>query len=228
LYGAPGYPPHTTRLAIIDYGSGNVRSVQRALEAAANAHEIRLDVVLTDDPDRIRQADRIVLPGVGHFADCAAGLDDRQGVIEALNEAVFRSRRPFLGVCVGMQLMASVGREDVETRGLGWIPGAVERLTPASPVSGPALPVPHMGWNVLTDMRDHPVLNGLGPEPHVYFVHSYALKAEMRDHVAARCDYGGKFVAAVARDNLFGTQFHPEKSQAAGQVLLANFLRWKP
>lgn len=213
-----------TRLAIIDYGSGNVRSVQRALEAAANHHEIRLDVVLTDDPDRIRQADRIVLPGVGHYADCAAGLIARTGVTEALNEAVFRSRRPFLGICVGMQLMADVGREDVETRGLGWIPGAVERITP----SDPNLPVPHMGWNTLTDMRDHPLFNGLGPEPHVYFVHSYALKAEKRDHVAARCDYGGKFVAAVARDNLFGAQFHPEKSQKAGQLLLANFLRWKP
>jgi glutamine amidotransferase len=213
-----------TRLAIIDYGSGNVRSVQRALEAAANAHEIRLDVLLTDDPDRIRHADRIVLPGVGHYADCAAGLAARHGVTEALTEAVFRSRRPFLGICVGMQLMADVGREDVETRGLGWIPGAVERITP----SDPTLPVPHMGWNTLTDMRDHPLFNGLPPEPHVYFVHSYALKAEKRDHVAARCDYGGKFVAAVARDNLFGAQFHPEKSQQAGQLLLANFLRWRP
>jgi len=213
-----------TRLAIINYGSGNVRSVQRALEAAANAHEIRLDVVLTDDPDRIRHADRIVLPGVGHYADCAAGLAARQGVTEALIETVFRSKRPFLGICVGMQLMADVGREDVETRGLGWIPGAVERIEP----SDPNLPVPHMGWNTLTDMRDHPLFNGLGPEPHVYFVHSYALKAEKRDHVAARCDYGGKFVAAVARDNLFGAQFHPEKSQQAGQLLLANFLRWKP
>ncbi len=213
-----------TRLAIIDYGSGNVRSVQRALEAAANHFEIPLTVTLTDDPDRIRQADRIVLPGVGHFADCAEGLAAREGVGEALNEAVFRSRRPFLGVCVGMQLMADVGREDVETRGLGWIPGAVERLKP----SDPSLPVPHMGWNVLTDMKSHPVLNGLGPEPHVYFVHSYAMKPEIPGHVAARCDYGGKFVAAVARDNLFGTQFHPEKSQKAGQTVLANFLRWKP
>lgn len=213
-----------TRLAIIDYGSGNVRSVQRALEAAANHDEIRLDAYLTDDPDRIRQADRIVLPGVGHFADCAAGLAQRRGVTPAMVEAVFRRGAPFMGICVGMQLMADVGREDAETRGLGWIPGAVERIAP----SDPALPVPHMGWNVLTDIRDHPVLNGLGPEPHVYFVHSYALKADMRDHVAARCDYGGKFVAAVARDNLVGVQFHPEKSQKAGQAILSNFLRWKP
>jgi glutamine amidotransferase len=218
-----------TRLAIIDYGSGNVRSVQRALEAAANHAEIRLDVTRTDDPDRIRAADRIVLPGVGHFADCAAGLAARQGVTPAMIEAVFRKGSPFLGVCVGMQLMADVGREDVETRGLGWIPGAVEKLKP----SDPALPIPHMGWNVLTDLKSHPVLAGLGPgsfnrEPHVYFVHSYALTPEHRDHIAATCDYGGKFTAAVARDNMFGTQFHPEKSQAAGQTLLANFLRWKP
>lgn len=216
-----------TRLAIIDYGSGNVRSVQRALEAAANHFEIPLTVALTDDPDRIRQADRIVLPGVGHFADCAAGLAARTGVTEALNEAVFRSRRPFLGVCVGMQLMADVGREDVETRGLGWIPGAVERITPKG-ADGADLPVPHMGWNVLTDLKPHPVLAGLKADPHVYFVHSYAIKAEHTAHVAARCDYGGKFTAAVARDNLFGTQFHPEKSQQAGQTILANFLRWKP
>ena len=216
-----------TRLAIIDYGSGNVRSVQRALEAAANHFEIPLTVMLTDDPDRIRQADRIVLPGVGHFADCAAGLSGRTGVTEALNEAVFRSRRPFLGVCVGMQLMADVGREDVETRGLGWIPGAVERIRPKG-ADGVDLPVPHMGWNVLTDLKPHPVLNGLKADPHVYFVHSYAIKAVHSAHVAARCDYGGQFTAAVARDNLFGTQFHPEKSQQAGQTILANFLRWKP
>lgn len=213
-----------TRLAIIDYGSGNVRSVQRALEAAANHFELPLTVTLTDDPDRIRQADRIVLPGVGHFADCAAGLAARQGVTEAITESVFRSGRPFLGVCVGMQLMADVGREDAETRGLGWIPGVVERIRP----SDPALPVPHMGWNVLTDIKSHPVLAELGRDPHVYFVHSYAMTPERRDHVAARCDYGGKFVAVVARDNLVGTQFHPEKSQQAGQTILANFLRWKP
>ncbi len=213
-----------TRLAIIDYGSGNVRSVRRAMEAAANAAEIPLDVDLTDDPDRIRRADRIVLPGVGHFADCAAGLAARDGVTEALVEAVFRKMVPFLGVCVGMQLMADVGREDVETRGLGWIPGAVERIRPTDK----SLPVPHMGWNALTDLKPHPVLAGLDKAPHVYFVHSYVLTPEHRDHIAATCDYGGKFAAAVARDNIFGTQFHPEKSQQAGQRLLANFLNWKP
>ena len=212
-----------TRLAIIDYGSGNVRSVRRALEAAAQGAGIPLQVELTDDPERIRAADRIVLPGVGHFADCAAGLASRQGVTEAMTEMVFGKGRPFLGVCVGMQLMADVGREDVETKGLGWIPGAVERIRPVGP-----LPVPHMGWNVLRDLKTHPVMAGLGDQPHVYFVHSYALKADNAAHIAAQCDYGGVFTAAVARDNLFGTQFHPEKSQRAGQILLANFLNWKP
>jgi glutamine amidotransferase len=165
-----------------------------------------------------------VLPGVGHFADCAAELAARDGVTEAMIEAVFRKGVPFLGICVGMQLMADVGREDVETRGLGWMPGAVERIRPKDP----ALPVPHMGWNVLTDMQPHPLLAGLGPEPHVYFVHSYAITPANAAHIAARSDYGGPFAAAVARDNLFGTQFHPEKSQRAGQILLASFLRWKP
>ena len=213
-----------TRLAIIDYGSGNVRSVSRALESAAAGAGVSLETDLTDNPDLIRRADRIVLPGVGHFADCAAGLAAREGVIQAMVEAVFRGGRPFLGVCVGMQLMADVGREDADTRGLGWIPGAVEKLKP----NNPDLPIPHMGWNVLTDLKSHPVLANLGKEPHVYFVHSYALTPEHRDHVAATCNYGGKFTAAVARDNMFGTQFHPEKSQVAGQTLLANFLRWKP
>jgi glutamine amidotransferase len=217
-----------TRLAIIDYGSGNVRSVSRALQSAAAGAGISLDLALTDDPEKIRAADRIVLPGVGHFADCAAGLVSRTGVTEAMAEVVLGKGRPFLGVCVGMQLMADVGREDVETRGLGWIPGAVERIRPNPQPGKPPLPVPHMGWNVLTDITPHPLLAGLGPEPHVYFVHSYALTPADRVHVAARCDYGGPFAAAVARDNLFGTQFHPEKSQRAGQVLLASFLRWAP
>jgi glutamine amidotransferase len=217
-----------TRLAIIDYGSGNVRSVCRALQSAAAGAGVSLELALTDDPEKIRAADRIVLPGVGHFADCAAGLASRAGVTEAMTEVVLGKGRPFLGVCVGMQLMANVGREDVETEGLGWIPGAVERIRPHVQAGKASLPVPHMGWNVLTDVTPHPLLSGLGPEPHVYFVHSYALAPADKAHVAARCDYGGAFAAAVARDNLFGTQFHPEKSQKAGQVLLANFLRWAP
>ena len=213
-----------TRLALIDYGSGNVRSVRRALEAAAAASGLAVEVQLTSDPVRIAAADRIVLPGVGHFADCAAGLASRSGVTEAMIDAVFSKGRPFLGVCVGMQLMADVGREDAETPGLGWIPGAVEKLQP----DAPALPIPHMGWNELSGMTGHKLLEGLGPQPHVYFVHSYACNTLNPAHIAAHCDYGGPFAAAIARDTLFGTQFHPEKSQQAGQRLLANFLRWKP
>ena len=211
-------------LAIIDYGSGNVRSVRRAIESATAHAGLKVDVQLTDDPETIARADRIVLPGVGHYADCAEGLASRSGVIAAMTEAVYGRGRPFLGVCVGMQLMADVGREDVETPGLGWIEGAVERLNPADP----SLPIPHMGWNTLVDMTPHPLLADLGPAPEVYFVHSYALSAEEPGDIAAACDYGGRFAAAVAKANLFGTQFHPEKSQQAGQLLLAAFLRWKP
>ncbi len=162
-----------TTLAIIDYGSGNVRSVQRAIESAAAHAGATVTVSLTGDPESIARADRIVLPGVGHYADCAEGLAARTGVIEAMSEAVFGRGRPFLGVCVGMQLMADVGREDVETPGLGWIGGAVERLAP----DDPALPIPHMGWNVLEPTTPHPLFADLGPEPHVYFVHSYAFDA---------------------------------------------------
>jgi glutamine amidotransferase len=211
-----------TRLAIIDYGSGNVRSVSRALQAAAHGEGIALDAALTSDPDVIAKAERIVLPGVGHFADCAQGLRSRPGVVEAMTERV-RAGAPFLGVCVGMQLMADVGREDVETPGLGWIAGAVERIRPADP----ALPVPHMGWNELK-LIPHPVLAGLGETPHVYFTHSYVFRPEADADAAATFDYGGRFVAALARSNMFGVQFHPEKSQSAGLKILANFLRWRP
>lgn len=211
-----------TRLAIIDYGSGNVRSVRRALEAAAQGAGIALEAALTDDPEAIRRAERIVLPGVGHFADCAAGLRSRAGVIETMAEKV-KAGTPFLGVCVGMQLLADVGREDFETKGLGWIHGAVERIRPADA----SLPVPHMGWNEL-QLSGHPVLAGLGEAPHVYFTHSYVMTPDDPADVAATCDYGGRFAAAVARGPMFGVQFHPEKSQHAGQKLLANFLGWRP
>lgn len=215
------------RLAIIDYGSGNVRSVRRALEAAAAHAGLDVRAEITADADTIARADRIVLPGVGHFADCAEGLNARADAREAMSEAVRARGVAFLGVCVGMQLLADVGREDVETPGLGWVAGAVERLTPA-----PALPVPHMGWNELVAMSGHPVLAGLGSSggegPHVYFTHSYAFAAADAADVAAWCDYGGRFAAAVARDNIFGVQFHPEKSQQTGLRLLANFLRWAP
>ncbi len=213
-----------TSLALIDYGSGNVRSVRRALESAANAAGLPLDVTLTADPDVVRAADRIVLPGVGHFADCAAGLRSRPGLIEAMDETARVRARPFLGVCVGMQLLADVGREDADTPGLGWIGGAVERLRP----SDASLPVPHMGWNTLEIDRPHPVLDSLGTDANVYFTHSYVFQPERAEAVAASFAYGGRFAAAIARETLVGVQFHPEKSQKTGQTILAGFLRWKP
>lgn len=210
-------------VALIDYGSGNVHSAARALDAAARLAKLKREVRLTADPDEIADADRIVLPGVGHFADCMAGLAARDGVIEAMERVVLRRGVPFLGICVGMQLMADFGLEDGETRGLGWIHGQVRAIEP-----GPGFCVPHMGWNELELRLAHPVLEGLGPDPHAYFVHSYAFVPENEDEIAATCDYGAPIVAAIARDNLFGTQFHPEKSQEVGLRLLANFLRWDP
>ena len=212
-----------TSFALIDYGSGNVHSAQRALEAAAGDAGVRCDVVLTADPDEVARADKVVLPGVGHFADCMAGLEAQVGLIEAMETAVLKRGAPFLGICVGMQLMADFGTEDGDTRGLGWVHGTVVAIEP-----GAGLPVPHMGWNALELQGQHPVLADLGEDPHAYFVHSYAFSPEDEAHIAAVSTYGRPLVAAIARDNLFGTQFHPEKSQQVGLRLLANFLRWDP
>ncbi|SFZ85042.1 glutamine amidotransferase [Devosia enhydra] len=215
-----------SRVAIIDYGSGNLRSAANAFEKAAAGLDNGPEIVVTADPQVVRHADRIVLPGVGAFADCRAGLDAVSGMVEVLEEKVRRGGTPFIGICVGMQLLATEGREKTVTRGLGWIPGAVERIMPEG-----GLKVPHMGWNTLTVLRDHPVLAGIpdGPDGlHAYFVHSYHLHAESTEHVVATADYGGTITAAVARDTVFGTQFHPEKSQALGQRIITNFLRWQP
>lgn len=209
-----------TRVALIDYGSGNLHSCARALAAAADDPG---KVMVTARPEDILTAERIVLPGVGHFADCAGALRAIPGMVEALDEAVLRKGRPFLGICVGMQLMADMGLEDGETPGLGWVHGIVEALVPA-----PGLPVPHVGWNELMIPAPHPVLAGLGDRPHAYFTHSYAFRPENQGEVAAWTDYGAPLAAAIARDNLFGTQFHPEKSQRLGLTLLANFLEWTP
>ena len=210
-------------LALIDHGSGNIHSAGRAvLEAARRSgRDVRLE--LTRDPDVIRRADRIILPGVGHFADCMAAMEAADGLIAALEQAVLRRGAAFLGICVGMQMLADFGAEDGNTSGLGWIHGAVLPLAPGS-----GWPVPHMGWNNLEIRSRHPVLAGLGDDPHAYFVHSYAFSPEDEGQVAALTDYGGPVVAAVARDNLIGTQFHPEKSQETGLRLLANFLEWDP
>jgi imidazole glycerol-phosphate synthase subunit HisH len=213
-------------VAIVDYGSGNLHSAAKAFERAARESARDQPIVVTNDPEKVRAADRVVLPGVGAFADCKRGLDGVPGMVEALNEAVRRKGRPFLGICVGMQLMAERGREYEVVEGLGWIPGEVDRITP----SDPDLKIPHMGWNTLNERRPHSLLDGipLGPDGlHGYFVHSYQLNTN-NDCLVADADYGGPVTAIVARDNCAGTQFHPEKSQKLGLALIANFLKWKP
>jgi imidazole glycerol-phosphate synthase subunit HisH len=214
-------------VAVVDYGSGNLHSAVKAFERAA--HEAGLDqpIVVTADPAAVSRADRVVLPGVGAFADCRRGLDAVPGMVEALEEAVLRKGRPFFGICVGMQLLAERGREYEVTEGLGWIPGEVDRITP----DDQNLKIPHMGWNTLNLARPHKLVDGLalGPQGrHAYFVHSYQLKPSQRADLVAEADYGGAVTALVGRDNIVGTQFHPEKSQKLGLALIANFLRWKP
>ena len=215
----------TQTIAIIDYGSGNLRSAANAFERAVRESATDVEIVVTDDPERVRKADRIVLPGVGAFADCRAGLDAVTGMVDVLEERVTRRGVPFLGICVGMQLMAEEGREKAVTRGLGWIPGAVVRIEPKGD-----LKVPHMGWNTLTFHKPHPLLAGIpdGEDGlHAYFVHSYHLATDSADTLIASADYGQKLSAIVGRDNMLGTQFHPEKSQTLGLTLIVNFLRWK-
>ena len=214
-------------VAIIDYGSGNLHSAAKAFERAARESGRDAQICLTADPDVVAAADRIVLPGVGAYADCRAGLDAVPGMVEAMTQAALGAGRPFLGICVGMQLLASRGLEYATTSGLGWIPGDVGPIRPADP----ALKVPHMGWNTLRPARDHALLAGIptGDDGlHAYFVHSYALAPENPDDVVAQVDYGGPITALVARDNVAGTQFHPEKSQCLGLALIANFLAWRP
>ena len=214
-------------VAIVDYGSGNLHSAAKAFERAARESGHEQPIVVTRDPDAVRKADRIVLPGVGAFADCRRGLDAVDGMIEAMEEAVRRRGRPFLGICVGMQLMAECGREYEVTPGLGWIRGEVDRIVP----NDESLKIPHMGWNTLDAVKAHPLLDGIelgGNGLHAYFVHSYHLKPADRRDVLAEADYGGAVTAIVARDCYAGTQFHPEKSQRLGLALIANFLKWKP
>lgn len=215
------------RVAIIDYGSGNLRSATKAFERAARETGIAAEIELTADAERVRSADRIVLPGVGAYADCRAGLAAVDGMSEAVEEVAVKAARPFLGICVGMQLMSERGLEKTVTHGFGWIRGDVKEIAPADP----RLKVPQIGWNTIELKRNHPLFDGIrtGPDGlHAYFVHSYHLDASDPGDVLAVADYGGPVTAAVARDNRAGTQFHPEKSQALGLALIANFLRWKP
>ncbi len=215
------------RVAIIDYGSGNLHSALKAFERAKRESGAAVEPVLTNDPEVVRSAYRVVLPGVGAFADCKRGLEAVVGMREALEEAVHTRGRPFLGICVGMQLMATRGLEHGVTEGLGWIAGEVAHITP----NDPALKIPHMGWNTLDVVTPHALLDGIPTGRnglHAYFVHSYHFVAANEAHVVARTGYGGPITAMVGRDNMVGTQFHPEKSQSLGLKLIANFLKWTP
>lgn len=211
------------RAALIDYGSGNIASAAKALSRAAagsSSHEI----IVTADPDMVRKCERIVLPGVGAFADCMRGLGAVPGMVEALNESVIQGGKPILGICVGMQLMATAGREFGVHKGLNWIGGEVVPLSPADP----ALKIPHMGWNEIDLAQNHPLFADLDESANAYFVHSFEMKPVTPAHLLATTDYGGAVTAAIGRDNIVGTQFHPEKSQAVGLKILANFLNWTP
>ena len=214
-------------VAIVDYGSGNLHSVAKAFERANDEGGTGLDIKVTAEPEIVRASDRVVLPGVGAFADCRSGLLAVDGMMEALSEAVRDNARPFLGICVGMQLMAERGLEHGEWPGFGWIGGEVRAIEPADA----SLKIPHMGWNTLDVVNAHPLLDGIktGSDGlHAYFVHSYHFAATDRDDVVAETNYAGALTAMVARHNMAGTQFHPEKSQKLGLALIANFLKWTP
>lgn len=212
------------RVALIDYGSGNLRSAEKALFEAARRSGAEVEIRTTADPGYVAAADRLVLPGVGAFAACMAALEARPGLIEAMDEAARGRGAPFLGVCVGMQLLATRGLEFGERPGLDWIAGEVRRLEPADPRAK----VPHMGWNSLGLVRPHPLFDGADEDAHMYFTHSFAFHPDDREAVLAEADHAGRFAAAVARGNIAGVQFHPEKSQAAGMALISRFLEWTP
>jgi len=211
-------------VAIVDYGSGNLRSAQKALERVASENATGQSIVVTADSDVVAKAERIVLPGVGAFGDCMSGLKAVPGMIDVLREAVLKRGVAFLGICVGMQLLADVGREFGDHEGLGWIGGEVVKIEPTDP----ALKIPHMGWNELKIEKPHALLEGIPVGGHAYFVHSYHFRAKNSVDVFATTDYAQTLTAIVGRNNIAGTQFHPEKSQAVGLTFLANFLKWRP
>jgi len=211
-------------VAIVDYGSGNLHSAHKAFERAAREGGLDATIRVTSRPEVVARADQIVLPGVGAFADCRRGLDGVAGMVDALEEAVHGRGRPFLGICVGMQLMAAQGLEYEITQGLNWIPGDVAAICSRDP----ALKIPHMGWNNLKRLRPHAVLNGIEAGLHAYFVHSFQLFPGLDADVVAVADYGGPITAVIGRDNMVGAQFHPEKSQKLGLALISNFLKWRP
>lgn len=208
------------RVALIDYDSGNLHSAAKAF--ALMGREAGAEVLVTSDPDLVRKADRVVLPGDGAFPACRAALDAVPGMVEALRETVLQRGMPFLGICVGMQMLADLGHEYHDTEGLGWVGGEIDAI------EAPGLKVPHMGWNDLKVLRPHPVLDGIATGDHAYFVHSWQFRVRDPAHLLATVDYGAPVTAIVGRDNIVGMQFHPEKSQAVGLRLIANFLRWAP
>jgi glutamine amidotransferase len=215
------------KVAIVDYGSGNLHSASKAFARAAREASIDAEILVTPDPEQVRQADRIVLPGVGAFADCKAGLNALPGMWETLNEQVRATSKPFLGICVGMQLMATRGLEFGTTEGFGWIDGDVRRIEPDETTHK----IPHMGWNTIRTTRTHPLLDGIETGEtgqHAYFVHSYHLVPNDAADIVAYADYGTPVTAMIAKENMAATQFHPEKSQALGLALITNFLRWSP
>ncbi len=215
------------KIAIIDYGSGNLHSAAKAFERAATEAGSGHNIVVTSNPADVRDAERIVLPGVGAYGECWKGLNAVDGMVDALKKSVLDARKPFLGICVGMQLISERGFEHGVTEGLGWIKGDVKRIQPGDP----ALKIPHMGWNTLSVINEHALLDGIPAGPsgwHAYFVHSYALMNGDNAELVAEADYGGRVTAIVARDNIAGTQFHPEKSQKLGLRLIVNFLQWRP
>ncbi len=213
-------------VALIDYGSGNLASAAKALARAADG---KLEIVTTADPQMVKDAERVVLPGVGAFADCMKGLSGVPGMVEALREKVLKEGAPFLGICVGMQLLATVGVEFGRHAGLGWIAGEVVKITPNHfPSNETPLKIPHMGWNQLKVEQKHALLAGIPADAHAYFVHSFELKPALSEDLIATTDYGGPLTAMVGNENIAGTQFHPEKSQATGLKLLENFLTWRP
>ena len=208
------------RVGLVDYDSGNLHSAEKAF--ALMGRETGAEVIVTSDPEAVRAADRIVLPGDGAFPACRAALDAVPGMVEVLREAVLDRGVPFMGICVGMQMLADLGHEYRDTEGLGWIGGEIDAIR------APGLKVPHMGWNDLTVLNPHPVLKGIVSGDHAYFVHSWQFRVKDPAHLLACADYGGPVTAVVGRDNIVGTQFHPEKSQDVGLRIIANFLRWKP
>jgi imidazole glycerol-phosphate synthase subunit HisH len=213
-------------VTIIDYGSGNLRSAEKAFQRAASELGLNAKITVTADADLVAKADRIVLPGVGAYADCCRGLNAVPGMVEALNDSVIHKARPFLGICVGMQLMSTRGLEKEITHGLGWISGDVVPIEP----SDKTLRIPQIGWNTLDALSNHTLLKDipLGPDGwHAYFVHSYHLAATKPAELIATTDYGMAVTAFVGRDNMVGTQFHPEKSQKLGLKLISNFLEWQ-